>query len=55
MGGPRAAADALIRKGKEHEREMDVRAAVKCYEVNCLLVTFSLPHQLYECLQVAWH
>ncbi|BDA42221.1 probable regulator of microtubule dynamics protein 3 [Coccomyxa sp. Obi] len=32
MGGARATAEALIKKGKEHEREMDVRAALRCYE-----------------------
>ena len=32
-GGPHAKAKALIRKGQEHERELDVRAAVRCYEV----------------------
>jgi hypothetical protein len=26
--------DALVRKGREYEREMDVRAAVQCYEVS---------------------
>lgn len=33
MGGARATAEALIKKGQEHEREMDVRAALRCYEV----------------------
>ncbi len=33
MGGHRAAAHALIQRGKEHERQMDVRAAVRSYEV----------------------
>ena len=32
-GGPQAKAKALIKKGQEHERELDVRAAVRCYEV----------------------
>ncbi|CAK0770004.1 hypothetical protein CVIRNUC_003724 [Coccomyxa viridis] len=31
-GGPQAKAKALIKKGQEHERELDVRAAVRCYE-----------------------
>ncbi|CAL5220003.1 g1948 [Coccomyxa viridis] len=31
-GGPQASAKALIRKGQQHERELDVRSAVRCYE-----------------------
>lgn len=34
IGGARANAEALIKKGKEYEREMDVRAALRCYEVH---------------------
>ena len=34
IGGARATAEALIKKGKEYEREMDVRAALRCYEVH---------------------
>ena len=33
-GGSQAKAKALIKKGQEHERELDVRAAVRCYEVS---------------------
>jgi hypothetical protein len=33
LGGPRATAHALIQKGRQYERDMDVRAAVRCYEV----------------------
>lgn len=33
IGGPRATADALLKKGKDFERNMDVRAALRCYEV----------------------
>ena len=33
-GGPQAKAKALIKKGQELERELDVRAAVRCYEVS---------------------
>lgn len=38
IGGARATAEALIKKGKEYEREMDVRAALRCYEVICTAV-----------------
>ena len=30
---------ALIKKGQEHERELDVRSAVHCYEVQYLLIS----------------
>ena len=33
MGGARATAEALIKRGIEHEQEFDVRAALRCYEV----------------------
>ena len=26
----------LVERGREYERNMDVRAAVQCYEVRCL-------------------
>ena len=43
MGGHRAAAHALIQRGKEHARQMDVRAAVRSYEVHSAQASPSWP------------
>ena len=49
MVGPQASAQALIKKGQEHERELDVRSAVQCYEVQYLPSTCpALDHDIWN-------